>query len=380
MEAAFNGERLKKARIYRGMNVAELAEKSGCLRQTISMYENNKTKPIDLDTVHRLATVLKFPEKFFFEKNQKVDIGSTYFRALLTTNKKYRAEQIQKMEFLAEIFYFLQEYITFPSLVIPDCSNMTPEEAAAELRKCWNLGYKPIEDIIHVVEQHGILVTQFATNTDDIDAFSEYVSIADEGIYLIGYSSNKTSAARIHFDIAHELGHICLHEWSEDIEALDREDFKSREMEANAFASAFLLPENTFGADVKKAPLSLSYYIQLKRRWKVSIQAMIRRAYTLQIISFNDYQMLIRTLQRRGMRKSEPLDDTLLTAQPALLKTAIMLLLNENVFTPKEFVDELSFSYDLSLDPHEIEFLLDLPKGTLSPSSTIFFKDLKVKL
>ncbi len=40
--------------------------------------------------------------------------------------------------------------------------------------------------------------------------------------YLIAYSNNKTSAARIHFDIAHELGHICLHEWSEDIEELSK--------------------------------------------------------------------------------------------------------------------------------------------------------------
>ena len=38
----FNGDRLKAARIYRGLNVAELAEKLGLQRQTVSMYENNK--------------------------------------------------------------------------------------------------------------------------------------------------------------------------------------------------------------------------------------------------------------------------------------------------------------------------------------------------
>ncbi|MCJ0438956.1 helix-turn-helix transcriptional regulator, partial [Clostridioides difficile] len=43
MEINFNGERLKKARIYRGMTVAELAERIDCQRQTVSMYENNKS-------------------------------------------------------------------------------------------------------------------------------------------------------------------------------------------------------------------------------------------------------------------------------------------------------------------------------------------------
>ena len=37
MNTPFNGERLKKARIYRGLTVAELAERIGCQRQTLSI-------------------------------------------------------------------------------------------------------------------------------------------------------------------------------------------------------------------------------------------------------------------------------------------------------------------------------------------------------
>ena len=39
MNTPFNGDRLRKARIYRGLTVAELAERVGCQRQTLSMYE-----------------------------------------------------------------------------------------------------------------------------------------------------------------------------------------------------------------------------------------------------------------------------------------------------------------------------------------------------
>ena len=95
---------------------------------------------------------------------------------------------------------------------------------------------------MRTVEQNGIIVTTFATDTDDIDAFSQYIDMNDSDVYIIALSSNKESAARINFDIAHELGHIMLHEWSEDEEVLTREEFKAKEKEANEFAAAFLLP------------------------------------------------------------------------------------------------------------------------------------------
>jgi Zn-dependent peptidase ImmA (M78 family)/transcriptional regulator with XRE-family HTH domain len=379
MKLNFNGERLKKARTYRGITVAELAEKINCQRQTVSMYENNKSNPIDDDVIKRISKELGFPVKFFLENGTQIITGSTYFRALLTTNKKYRAEQVQKMEFLAEIYFFLQEYIEFPQLILPDCTDKTPEEAALLLRETWKLGLKPIENIIYEVEQRGILVTTFSTPTDDIDAFSQMMTISGKPFYMIGYSNNKTSAARIHFDIAHELGHICLHEWSEDVEALEKQDFKKREEEAHRFASAFLLPKETYKIDALRTALRIPDYTQLKRKWKVSIQAMIRRSYSLGIISMDDYQMMIRTLQRRGLRKEEPLDDELITASPSLLKTAVMMLLNENVFTAKEFMDELSFSYNLSLEPEEVEYLLNLPRNTLGNNKILQFSDLKLK-
>ena len=379
MITSFNGERLKKARVYRGLTVAELAEKAGCLRQTVSMYENGKTKPMDETTITRLADVLGFPPKFFMENSAPVTVGSVYFRALLTTNKKYRAEQIQKMEFLAQLYCFLQEYIDFPKLELPDFSDCTPEDAAKKLREHWKLGKGPIDNIVSIAESHGILVTSFATSTDDIDAFSQMVDVNGNTVYLIGYSNNKTSAARIHFDIAHEIGHICLHEWSEDVEALDRKEFKEREDEANRFAAAFLLPEESFRIDATRKPLRIPYYTELKRRWKVSIQAMSRRAHKLGIISMDEYQMTIRTLQRRGMRKDEPLDDILRTSTPSLLKTAVSMLIEEDVFSPKEFMDELSFGYGFSLSAKEVEYLLDLPEGTLAVSNIIDFRRLKLK-
>lgn len=380
MNKIFNGERLKKARIYRGLTVAELAERVQMQRQTLSMYEISKSRPTDEIIVKKIANALNFPINYFFEETSDNLSGTVYFRSLLTTNKKYRSEQMVKMEFLSQVYIFLQDYINFPEYSSFICDNdATPEEAAKALRLQWGLGNGPIDNLVSIVEQHGILVTSFNTSSDDVDAFSTCVNSPDAQTYLIAYSNNKTSAARIHFDIAHELGHICLHEWSEDIDELTKEEFKIRERQANDFAAAFLLPEETFKYDAMQGPPSLLFYKQLKKKWKVSIAAMIRRAEKLGVLTTEEYQILIRTMQRRGQRKEEPLDDILITASPALLKTAIIMLLQENVFTPTQFMDELSANYGLSINPIEVEFLLDLPSGTLARSNIISLASLKNK-
>lgn len=380
MNTPFNGDRLKKARIYRGLTVAELAERVGCQRQTLSMYEISKSQPTDKTTVARMAKELDFPVKYFYENPDVFTSGTVYFRSLLTTNKKYRSEQIVKMDYLSQIYSLLQDYVAFPEFEPLDLPNdVTPEQAAYALRDAWGLGRGPIENLISTVEQHGILVTSFSTSTNDVDAFSQFMGTTNTPTYIIAYSNNKTSAARIHFDIAHELGHICLHEWSEDIEDISKEEFKCKEREANDFAAAFLLPEETFKKDAERGPQTITYYKQLKKKWKVSIAAMVRRSEKLGIISTDDYQNLIRVMQRRGLRKEEPLDDILLTASPALLKTSVIMLLQENVFSPTEFMDELSTSYGLSINATEVEYLLDLPAGTLSSTQIIDFSTLQIR-
>lgn len=373
MNYQFNGERLKKARIYRGLTVAELAERVDQQRQTLSMYEIGKSQP-SRDLSESLAHVLNFPRQFFYEDPEPITTGTVYFRSLLTTNKKYRSEQMVKMDFLALIYSFLQDYIEFPEFDIPSFPvDTTPTQAAEMLRQAWGLGNKPLDNIVSLVEQHGILVTTFNTSTDDVDAFSKPVVTNGETTFLIAYSSNKTAAARIHFDIAHELGHICLHEWSDDIEDISKEEFKQRELEAHEFAAAFLLPADSFGKDARAGSATLVFYKQLKRKWKVSIAAMIRRSKELGIITPEQYIILVRQMQKRGQRKEEPLDDILITSTPALLKTSVLMLLNEKVFTPNEFMAELSKEYGLSIYPEEIEYLLDLPSGTLTPSRIINF-------
>lgn len=372
----FNADRLKVARVYRNMSAKELAEQIGVQRQTISMYENNKLKNPEMENIRKLSDALGFPVQFFMEE-AKPHLKETpiYFRSLLTTQKYYKTQQKTKINFISVIYQFLCDYLDFFDLDLPKITeNTTPEEAAIVLRQYWELGDRPIDNIIYLVEKKGMIVTDFTSSTNDVDAYSHEIQ-NESGMrtFLLGYSKNKDAAARIHFDIAHELGHILLHDWNLDIDNVDKEDFKEIEKQAHSFAAAFLLPKEAFIADVGNYANNLSYYIEMKKRWKVSIAAMIRRSFSLNLIDHAEYQRMMRNMQKQGIRKVEPLDDVLKTSKPSLLREGVYLLLDEDVFSPQEFVDVLSMEYGLSLYPEEIENLLGLKEGTLKTNN-----DLKV--
>lgn len=379
MKRIFNPKRLKQALMYRNMTVSELAERINEARQTISMYRNGRVDAVDMKKISDISRELGFPKKFFFEEDVAVIESPVYFRSQLTAKKNYKDSQKVSLKFLVTIYKFLSKYIDFPKTNIPDCSGLSPEEAAARLREKWGLGEEPLKNLVRIVEEQGIIVSCCATKTDTIDAFSErFIIEPSEKVFIIGYSENKKAAARIHFDIAHELGHICLHDWDDD-EDLDKEEFREKESEANRFAAAFLLPERTFFKDAKTTPVTIPAYTKLKEKWKTSIQAMIMRTRNLGLISYADYQKFIIDMQKRGQRKYEPLDDKLITAEPSVLRTAVMLLLENNVFDATEFMERLSLEGNMSIYPEDVEELIGLPYGILQKSKVINLGNLALK-
>lgn len=380
---SFNGKRLKTARTLKRMQVSELADAMGVQRQTISMYENGKLQNPEFEKILEMSRILGFPVDYFLEADTDLlqTSPSVYFRSLLTTRKRYREEQEIKINFVSTIFAFLCEYVSFPDLRIPtiDCSDDI-DDIAMKLREWWQLGNGPIDNLVYHAEKNGIIITSFATDTNDIDAFSQKIDINNEERYAIAISNNKNTAARIHFDVAHELGHILLHDWEDDLDLLSPEEFKQREQEANNFASAFLLPRDTFIKEIGQYADKLNYYIELKKKWKVSIAAMIRRAKDLYLINYDQYQSLMRQMQKNGIRKIEPLDDVLITAQPTLLKAAVEMLLDNDVLSAREIISELSNNYNLTLYPALIEELIGLRDGTLAINNIIPMPSLSLKI
>lgn len=381
----FHGNRLKNARLLRAKTITALAEETGISKQSISLYENEECKP-EYSRAIAMANALGIPVSFFFSKDtNRAATPATYFRSLTSATKLSRMSQSIKLEYVAKMYEALLEYIDFPVLDLPHieysgiynaydeaslaamCNEI--ETVAAKVRDYWNIGMNPITDLQYILEAHGIIVTGFDTNIDDIDAFSQRTILNGLEVCFIAVDQGRKPEGRIRFDMAHELGHLLIHPWSEDIDSLPKEEFKLREIEANMFASAFLLPCDTFGQDVCRYPTEIEYYLWLKNKWKVSVQAMMYRARQLKIISGNQYQYMMRQISKKGWRKSEPGDKPYFLGDN-IFQGAIEILLEEGGLT-EEGILRMFERNGVALYPSEIEELLHIKEGTLLPRATL---------
>lgn len=362
-----NCERLKEARLFRKMTMAELAQIVGINKQAISQFENYKNSPEPM-TLRRIADALKFPYSFFVETDPASTVGNTYFRALYSSKKKDLAAQQIKAKYLAKIHAVLSAKVKFRPLNLPDLGvdkTMTIEEIAMRTRQHWDLGDAPIPNMVALLERNGIIVGEFATDSREIDAFYQYYEENNYPTYCVVLGTDKRSFYRRQFNCAHELGHILLHERYSDLNEIDREEFREREDEANAFAAAFLLPAKAFGNDVAAYPNRLGHYIELKKKWNVSIMAMIMRAYALGYLSANQYSYLMRQMSTRGYRQTEPLDDSIEYKHPYALKQSIDLLMTKGNMSGEDIMS-LFTAHKFSVSSNVIEELLNLEEGALS--------------
>ena len=375
----FNGDRLKSARLYNGWTLQELADKTEISKQSISLYENKRSIP-EYERVYKMARVLGFPFDYFFGSDITTTTPeTTYFRSFSTATKKDCIAQSIKLELVARMYEVLLQYLEFPKFNDPNVSfegfddafTLETSEAieamevvAAKVRKYWGTGTGPIKDFQYMLEKNGILVTGFPANKDRIDAFSQRTVVDGYGIFLIAVVLGRLPECRIRFDMAHELGHILLHPWSEDLEALSKDEFNVREKQANMFASALLLPREAFGRDISQYPTNLKYYEFLKEKWNVSMQAMLYRTRQLKIITANQYQYLMRQVSKNGWRTCEPGDEIPGDLNESIFQGAVDCLFENHILSPKTLMQDFRRN-GIDLYPDMIEDLLHLKTGTL---------------
>ena len=118
-------------------------------------------------------------------------------------------------------------------------------------------------------------------NQSKTDGFSQ---IINEKAYIF-ISANKECAVRSRFDLAHELGHLVLHRNVEE----DEQGSNCIERQADYFASEFIYPSDVFIKEIQTLPLSFETFIMLKEKWKISIQAIVRKCKDLELISDDKY-------------------------------------------------------------------------------------------
>ena len=386
---AFRGEQLKKARLLRGLTLTELAGQTGISKQSLSLYENNGNRP-EYERGMKIADALNVPYEFFLQEDSYSTLTEAiYFRSLTSATKMNRTVQSLKLEYVAKIYEVLTEYVDFPVLDLPEIefwgndNEFDEQGSVAELREIeriamqtrehWRLGTEPIPNLQFALEERGLIVTGFDTHESKIDAFSQRTLLKSQGIsqselFLIAVDQGTKPLGRIRFDLAHELGHVLLHPWSEGLDLIPKEEFKHREAQANMFAGAFLLPAESFSRDVCVYPTDLKYYLWLKRKWQVSVAAMVYRSRQLGIITSNQHQYMMRQISKSGWRKQEP-DDEPYFLNENIFQGALDLLFEQRILSPASFMKLLA-RRGINLFPSDVEDVLHLRRGTLEISET----------
>ncbi len=113
------------------------------------------------------------------------------------------------------------------------------------------------------------------------------------------FLNTKKSAEHARFDAAHELAHLTLH-----THGIPRS--REAELEADRFASAFLMPRGgIFGNTPPPSTISVKTIHRLKKRWGVSAMALVHRLRKLEIIKEWQYRTMCIELSAAGYRSSE---------------------------------------------------------------------------
>ena len=334
----FQPEQLTRARELRGLTRAALAAMVEKTPGAISQFESGISRP-DPQTIARISLALAMPVSFFARHNagHSISTDACHFRSLRSVSQFLRRQAIRIGELGHEVLALAEsEGVELPDDAISPLRSLpqTPEEIeqlAVDVRRRWGLGMGPIHELLPLLESKGLRILPLTDACAEVDAFSTWVG--REPIALLSFAK---PSSRIHFDAAHELGHLLMHDDVSPGNPL-------LEADADAFASAFLIPRESF---IKECPSrwNLNVFRALKSRWRVSIQSLVVRAHRLNKLSPASYRNAFVDLGRLGYRKTEP--DEWELSKPVVLKRALDLVADD---LPLGKVAQLLCLYEASL-------------------------------
>ena len=342
----FNPARLSIARDRRGMTKVGLAVEVGVAPRTITQYERGAQTPRE-NTLQRIASVLRFPASFFTRDDPDgPSVEALSFRALSRMSARARNQALGFAAVAMDFADWIDENFATPTPNVPQFFGVPPSLAAPALRREWGLGEAPLPHLLDLVETHGVRVFSLPRELDSVDA-SSFWRNARPYIFL----NCSKSAERGRFDIAHELGHLVMHD-------ADTAHGKQAEADANQFAAAFLMPEAEVAAYVPPNP-TIGMLIDLKKRWGVSLAALTHRCHQLGIMSKWRYRDMFIDISRRGFRTREP--EGLPIERSQILDSILDVSATSNV-RPHDIARELSINVaDLNAMIFGLELVVDNP-------------------
>jgi len=275
------GQRLAQARRMRGMSLRALAEATGgkITYNALHRYELGQMMPGD-DVLIAVADALDQSLDFFF-RPATVKLQEIKFRKTSGLGVKSEdAIREQALDFF-ERYHEIENILGLSAEFKDPLGQMRvdkPEDtetAAEKIRKEWKLGEDALPSVVEVLESKG-------TKVYEIEApqhFNGFAGWTDGHPVIVLAKWLNCDIPRKRLTALHELGHILLR---------TRVDLSHKEMEhyCYRFAGAMLIPHKVFKADWGgfRHRVSLEELIDLKRRYGISIAAIMYRANDLGLV------------------------------------------------------------------------------------------------
>lgn len=331
MVVTANREMITLARESRGLTQSDLADKSnGIISQAnLSKIEQGLKEPSE-EIVKEIANITSFPIEFFYEPYRPYVHHSVYHRKRKTisrsllskidANTNIRILHLQKMLSAVDI----------PDDTIPRIDPDSPLNTSAVARSA-RVHFKcpkgPIKSMVEIIEKAGGIVVPSDFGTQKIDGFTIPLDKLPPVIFI----NKELTGDRFRYTLAHELGHVImhLHRFVQDEDVADNE--------ANEFASEFLMPED----DIRHHLVGINLYrlADLKRHWKVSMAALLRRAKDLKMITPRTERHHWMIMGAKGYRLREPPETDIPVEKPQVFEQLLKIHRDELGYTSKEFAE-----------------------------------------
>ena len=228
-----------------------------------------------------------------------------------------------------EFFFTHFPESSLPKLDLDDYGN-DPCCVAQAIRRHLRLPRGPIDNLVNVLEDAGIIIILADFGTQLIDGFALLTNGAPPLIFV----NSNMPMDRIRYSLCHELGHIILHTIPHP----------NIEKEANLFAAEFLAPAEEIGPYLDN--MSLDTVASLKPYWKMAMSALIVRAKHLGKLDDNQYRYLWMKMNSLGFMRREPVQLDLPYEEPTLLQEILDTHLNELNYTVPEMCKMLMIYED----------------------------------
>lgn len=351
-------------RILNEYSRAQLADKLDITEQAIWQYENGYVTP-KLEIINKMKILFDVKSTYFFkedlieqENSNNIHIERIAYRSDTINVAMKTQSECMHMEYLDAILNKVimnlhlpsNQLVELRSLVLSylnENQDLNRDEQISQVantaRNYLKIPKNSNENLVFYLEKAGAFIIEKPIG-EKIDAYSLW-SERDRPYIVLG--NLKKSSVRRNFDLAHELGHLLLH-YKTEFNMLDKSQYKVKEDEAHKFAAEFLMPKELFLEDIGKVNRisNPDSYIELKKKWLVSIQAMALRANSLDKMTYQQLRYFYMSINKKGYKSLEPLDKEIPIEKPMKFQSILQLVFEKRLLVLEDLLDELRITID----------------------------------